>query len=37
MTATDSHDNPMTGTYVKVLIVEAVIIVALWFFGLIFS
>ena len=31
------HDSPMTGTYVRVLIVEAVIVVALWIFGTMFS
>ena len=30
-------DTPMTGTYVQVLVVEAVIVVALWFFGRMFS
>ena len=31
------RDTPMTGIYVGVLIVEAVIIIALWFFGRSFS
>jgi hypothetical protein len=31
------RDTPMTATYVYVLIVEAVIVVALWFFGRLFS
>jgi hypothetical protein len=31
------HDTPMTPTYVRVLIVEAVLIVALWVFGKMFS
>jgi hypothetical protein len=31
------RDTPMTGIYVRVLIVEAVIIIALWFFGRSFS
>ena len=31
------HDTPMTATYVRVLIVEAAIIVGLWFFGRMFS
>jgi hypothetical protein len=30
-------DTPMTGTYIKVLILEAVIITALWIFGRVFS
>jgi hypothetical protein len=30
-------DTPMTGTYIKVLILEAVIIAALWIFGRVFS
>jgi hypothetical protein len=30
-------DTPMTGTYIKVLILEAVIITALWIFGQVFS
>ena len=34
---TDGQDNPMTGTYVQVVILEAAIIVALWFFGSLFS
>ncbi len=37
MTSPDLHDNPMTATYVKVVILEAAIIVALWFFGRVFS
>jgi hypothetical protein len=31
------RDTPMTGTYARVLIVEAIIIVALWIFGRLFS
>jgi hypothetical protein len=31
------HDTPMTATYVRVLIVEAALIVALWLFGRMFS
>ena len=31
------RDTPMTRTYVRVLIVEAAIIVALWMFGSLFS
>ena len=31
------RDTPMTATYVRVLIVEAVIVVALWIFGSLFS
>ena len=31
------RDTPMTGTYVRVLIVEAVIVIALWIFGAMFS
>ena len=30
-------DTPMTGTYIKVLILEAVIVTALWIFGRVFS
>ena len=30
-------DTPMTATYIKVLILEAVIITALWIFGRVFS
>jgi hypothetical protein len=31
------HDTPMTATYVRVLVVEAAIILALWLFGRMFS
>ena len=31
------RDTPMTSTYVRVLIVEAIIVVALWIFGRLFS
>ncbi len=31
------RDTPMTGTYIGVVIVEAFILVALWFFGRMFS
>ena len=31
------RDTAMTGTYVRVLIVEAVIVIALWIFGTMFS
>ena len=34
---TSERDTPMTATYVRVLILEAVIIVALWLFGVMFS
>jgi len=34
---TEESDSPMTATYVSVLILEAVIIVLLWFFGKVFS
>jgi hypothetical protein len=37
VTTTDSHDNPMTATYVKVVLLEAAIVVALWVFGRVFS
>jgi hypothetical protein len=37
MTPPDIHDNPMTATYVKVVILEAAIIVGLWLFGRVFS
>ena len=30
-------DNPMTKTYVGVLVLEAVIVASLWFFGRMFS
>jgi hypothetical protein len=30
-------DTPITGTYIKVLVLEAVIITALWIFGRAFS
>ena len=31
------HDTPMTGIYVRVLVLEAAIVVALWYFGRMFS
>jgi hypothetical protein len=31
------RDTPMTGIYVRVLILEAAIVVALWYFGRMFS
>ena len=31
------RDTPMTGVYVRVLLVEVAIIVALWWFGRMFS
>ena len=31
------RDTPMTATYVRVLLVEAVILGVLWFFGKLFS
>ena len=31
------RDTPMTGIYVRVLILEVAIVVALWYFGTIFS
>ena len=31
------HDSDMTGTYVRVVILEAVILVALWLLGRAFS
>jgi hypothetical protein len=31
------RDTPMTATYIQVLVVEAAIIIALWFFGKVFS
>jgi hypothetical protein len=37
MTPRDIHDNPMTATYVKVVIVEAAIIVFLWYLGWVFA
>ena len=33
----DERDTPMTGTYVAVLILEAVIIAALWALGKIYA
>ena len=43
MTAAAAHDHdidrdtPMTGRYVRALILEAAVIVALWMFGRLFS
>jgi hypothetical protein len=40
MTTTGQHepgDTPMTGTYIAVLIVEAIIIAALWVLGRIYA
>jgi hypothetical protein len=31
------HDSPMTSTYVQVLVLEALIIAALWVFGQVFA
>ena len=31
------RDTPMTAIYVRVLVVEAAIVVALWYFGRMFS
>ncbi len=31
------RDTPMTSTYIQVLVLEAVIVVALWIFGRMFS
>jgi hypothetical protein len=31
------RDTPMTPTYIQVLVLEAVIVVALWIFGRMFS
>ena len=31
------RDTPMTGIYIRVLILEAAIVVALWWFGTMFS
>jgi hypothetical protein len=31
------RDTPMTGIYVRVLILEAAIVIALWYFGRVFS
>jgi hypothetical protein len=31
------HDTPMTATYIRVLIVEVALVVALWLFGRMFS
>jgi hypothetical protein len=31
------RDTPMTSTYIQVLVLEAVILVALWVFGRMFS
>ncbi|MEO8257650.1 MAG: hypothetical protein ABI868_09935 [Acidobacteriota bacterium] len=31
------RDTPMTGIYIRVLLVEAAVVVALWYFGRMFS
>lgn len=31
------RDTPMTSTYIQVLVLEAIIVVALWVFGRMFS
>ncbi len=31
------RDTPMTGTYAGVIVLEAIILVALWIFGRLFS
>jgi hypothetical protein len=31
------RDTPMTAIYVRVLVVEVVIVIALWYFGKVFS
>ena len=36
-TVTVDRDRPMTSTYVQVLLLEAVIIAALWIFGRLFA
>jgi hypothetical protein len=36
-TLSPERDTPMTSTYVQVMVLEAVIIVALWVFGRLFS
>jgi hypothetical protein len=33
----NSEDRPMTATYIRVLVLEAVIVVLLWIFGRSFS
>jgi hypothetical protein len=33
----DERDTPMTGTYARVIVVEALIVVALWILGRLFS
>ena len=33
----DNTDTPLTGTYIRVVIIEAAIILALWLIGRIFS
>jgi len=35
--ADQEHDTPMTATYIRVVILEAAIVVALWLFGRAFS
>ena len=35
--AAPESDTPMTSTYVQVLVLEAVIVVALWIFGRLFT
>jgi hypothetical protein len=40
MDQSDLHDRPtasLSGTYVRVLVLEAIIIVGLWIFGTLFS
>ena len=34
---TQERDTPMTGTYIQVLILEAVIVAALWILGRLYS
>jgi hypothetical protein len=34
---TSDRDTPMTATYIRVLVLEAVIVVLLWLFGRAFS
>jgi hypothetical protein len=35
--AEPERDTPMTGTYAKVIVLQAAILVALWIFGRLFS
>ena len=34
---TDERDTPMTATYIRVLVIEAAVLLLLWFSGRVFS